>query len=337
MMRPRPRLYYNHILMRAKVILLVIVFAIAASGVLGYYYWQTSLAAPSTASEKKAFIIQRGESITSIANRLKAEGFIRDPLAFKLYLKKEGIGGRIEAGDYKLPLNLSVPELVQVLQHGMAERWFTVIEGWRVEEIAEAAKQELGVNQKEFLAIAQEGYMFPDTYLVPVDADAATVSAILRRTFDQKVDEKIRADAQKQGLRLSEVIVLASLVEREALAQQERPIIAGILRRRLELGMSLQVDATLQYALGYQPQEQKTKWWKQNLTSEDKKVDSFYNTYAYPGLPPGPICNPGLASIKAVVYSAKTDYLYYLHDKNGKVYYAKTNEEHEENKRKAGL
>lgn len=337
-MQQQRLLYYNPTLMHKKNISVGVALLLVIGVAMGLYRWWTvGLSAPSNSTEKKPFVIRRGEPVSSIAQRLADDGFIRDPFVFRLYLKKEGIGGRIEAGDYKLSQNLTVSQLVLVLQHGLAERWFTVIEGLRVEEIAQHAQETLGVAKEEFLNIAQEGYLFPDTYLIPVDADSATIAAIMRRTFEVKVDEKLRKDFAKQGMTTDEVVTLASLIEREARTDEERAVISGILRKRMNLGIPLQVDASLQYALGFQPHEQKTKWWKQNLTAEDKAIESPYNTYRYPGLPPGPICNPGLASIKAAVYPAGTRYLYYLHDKEGKVYYAETNEEHIENKRKAGL
>ena len=139
----------------------------------------------------------------------------------------------------------------------------------------------------------------------------------------------MRADIRSAGMTLERVVILASIVEREGLTDEDRPVIAGILLNRLEIGWPLQADATLQYALGYQAQEK--TWWKKVLTDDDKKVKSPYNTYANPGLPPGPISNPGIASIRAVIYPKKTEYMYYLHDPTGAVHYAKTLEEHNAN------
>jgi UPF0755 protein len=150
--------------------------------------------------------------------------------------------------------------------------------------------------------------------------------------FDKKVTAAMRLDAAKTGITFDQTITLASLVEREGRTDADRPMIAGILLNRLHQKMPLQVDATLQYALGYQPFEK--SWWKKELTDDDKKINSAYNTYANPGLPPGPIANPGLASIKAAIYPTATDYLYYLHDSTGAIHYAKTVEEHNANVRK---
>ena len=171
--------------------------------------------------------------------------------------------------------------------------------------------------------------MFPDTYLIPRDATASAIAQILLDNFNTKVTAAMKADATRSGLTFAQTITLASIVEREGKTVQDKPVIAGILLNRIKLGMPLQVDATLQYALGYQPFEK--TWWKKDLTDDDKKIDSLYNTYANVGLPPGPISNPGIVSIKAAIYPTASDYLYYLHDKTGAVHYAKTIAEHEAN------
>jgi UPF0755 protein len=171
--------------------------------------------------------------------------------------------------------------------------------------------------------------MFPDTYLIPQDASAAAVAQIFLDTFDKKVTTQIRADAKKSGLTLDQVLVMASIVEREGRSAQDRPVIAGILLKRLKADWPLEVDATLQYALGYQAGDK--TWWKKYLTDEDKKINSPYNTYMNTGLPPTPICNPGLESITAVIYPTDSDYWYYIHDTTGAVHFAKTFQEHNAN------
>ena len=170
--------------------------------------------------------------------------------------------------------------------------------------------------------------MFPDTYLVAKDATAADVAQRLRQTFDEKVDTLL-AKGEKNSLTEEEVLILASLVERESKSPQERPIIAGILLNRLNTGMALQVDATIQYAKGYDSNE--NTWWGQVTPSEYETVKSRFNTYLYPGLPPAPIANPGLESLQAAAEPAQTEYFYYLHDAEGKVHYATTAEEHNQN------
>ena len=215
------------------------------------------------------------------------------------------------------------------LTHGMLDVWVTTLEGWRVEEIAAKLNKELDIPESEFIKVAREGYMFPDTYLVPRDATVGAVATLFRSTFDEKIDALLRNDAKKIGLSFSDVVTLASIVEREGRSEEDRPVIAGILLKRFKADWPLQADATLQYALGYQAQEK--TWWKKNLFDDDKKIDSIYNTYLHKGLPPRPIANPGLSSIRAVIYPKETDYWYYLHDPEGRAHYARSLEEHNQN------
>jgi UPF0755 protein len=171
--------------------------------------------------------------------------------------------------------------------------------------------------------------MFPDTYLIPKDATAAAIAQIFLDNFDKKITPQMRADATKSGLTLDKIMVLASIVEREGRTAQDRPVIAGIILKRLKADWPLEVDATLQYALGYQAADK--TWWKKSLTDDDKKINSPFNTYLNTGLPPAPICNPGLESINAAIYPKDSDYWYYIHDQSGDVHYAKTIDEHNAN------
>lgn len=297
---------------------------------LGLLWWKESLS-PVNPTDKtpKIFVIRRGEGVREIAWRLKKEGLIKNQVAFFLLVKKIGIDQNLQAGDFRLSLSMDAETIAQTLTRGMLDVWLTLLEGWRNEEIALKLAGELLLPESEFLKYAQEGYMFPDTYLIPKDATASAVVKILRDNFDKKLTSQLQEEALKKGLTKEEVVILASIVEKEASGEEDRGIIAGILLKRLKKGWPLQADATIQYALGYQPEER--TWWKKNLTEADKKIKSAYNTYLNPGLPPEPICNPGLASIGAVIYPQETDYWYYLHDKEGKVHSAKTIEEHEEN------
>ena len=195
--------------------------------------------------------------------------------------------------------------------------------------MAQKLNEELDIDSKEFLRMAKEGYMFPDTYLIPRTATSASIAQLFLDTFNKKVTAQMREDAQKTGLSFDQVITMASIVEREGRTNDDRPIIAGILLKRLQAGWPLQADSTLQFILGYQA-DQKT-WWKKGVDSADKLLNSAYNTYRNVGLPPAPIANPGLASIKAVIYPSDSPYWFYLHDDKGVVHYAKTLEEHNAN------
>lgn len=280
-------------------------------------------------TESRIFAVKPGESIRTVASRLKQEGFIRDPLAFFIMVKRRGVEKEIQAGDFRLRPSMSAQEIINELQHGIIDVWITTLEGWRNEEIALKLAQELSVPEQEFLKHAEVGYMFPDTYLFPREASASAVTRIMRNNFDKKVDQSIQNQIVSQGITFREGIILASIVEREGRTDEDRPVIAGILLKRLKEDWALNADATLQYALGYQADDK--KWWKKALASEDKKIDSPYNSYTTTGLPPTPISNPGLSAITSVANPTETDYWFYLHDPDGGVHYATTLEEHNQN------
>lgn len=285
---------------------------------VGIVFWFYKNAKPLTISEEfKDFLIVKGSGAIQIGNKLEKEGLIRNSLAFKVYVQVTGAANKIQAGEYRLSSDMSLIEIVGQLRRGPVEIWVTIPEGYRHEEIADKFTSTLGKDEnfkKEFLiaSVEQEGYLFPDTYLFPKTASASAIVNKLTRTFDIKTSEMNLTRDQ---------VILASLIEREAKSNEERPVIAGILLNRLNIGMALQVDATIQYAKG--------SW--EPITVSDKNFNSPYNTYRFPGLPPGPISNPGLVSLEAAANPAKTDYLYYLHDSKGKVYYAKSLEGHNEN------
>lgn len=276
-----------------------------------------------------AFSISKGQSAKEIANQLQQKGLIRSPVAFFVYIRLTGLTTKIQAGNYHLKKTASTPEIAYELTHGTTDKWITLLEGWRAEEIADVIAQNFNIPQSEFLKLAKEGYLFPDSYLIPQETNAQEIINIILDNFQKKVTPEIIAKGQNQGLTLDQIITLASIIEREARQDQDRPIVADILIKRLKNNWPLQADATIQYALGYQPQEK--TWWRKNLTKEDLEIDSPYNTYKYLGLPPTPISNPGLASIQAVVNPQPTDYWFYLSDKNGFLHFAKTHAQHEEN------
>lgn len=308
-------------------VLVILLFVLCGGS---WLWWHEALSPVDPNNQEfKTFVVNQGEGIRSVATRLKAEGLIRNQIAFFVKVKSSGLDRSIQAGDFRLQANMDVSEIIESLTHGVVDVWVTIPEGLRSEEIALKLAQSLSIPEKEFLEEAEEGYMFPDTYLLPKEASAAAVVKILRNTFDAKVTPDIRAAIEAQGLTFSQGIVLASIVEREGVSDSDRPVIAGVLLNRIHDDHPLQVDATLQYALGYQSDEK--SWWKKSLYDEDKNVKSAYNTYANVGLPPYPISNPGLSAIKAVAYPADTDYYYYMHDDSGQAHYGRTLEEHNDN------
>lgn len=314
-----------------KKLLFVLVFALALAGAAFFIYREGVLPMNKDDMSKQMVIIRKGQTLDSIANTLFLEKLIRNRIVFYVVVKQLGLERSLQAGNFELSPSMSTQEIALALTKGSVDVWVTIPEGMRKEEISEIIAKELpGFSTSEFLSLAEEGFLFPDTYLVPKSLDTEGVVAMLRKTYDEKAAPLIAKERSKTGLTEKEVLILASIVEREALFADDRPQIASIFLRRLNEPMRLQVDATVQYALGYD-KEEKT-WWKKGLTFEDLKVDSSYNTYVKDGLPLGPIANPGLAAIEAVLRAdADTPYLYYVNDVNGKLHYGRTLEEHEKN------
>lgn len=308
-------------------ILLVVIVVICVSG---WIWWLDGISSVDPSDQKSViFLVRRGNGVRDIAADLAAQRLIRSSTSFFLIVKFLGVEKDLQAGDYRLNRSMDAKTIALELTHGIVDVWVTTLEGWRTEEIATKLAKELDIPEAEFLKYAKEGYMFPDTYLIPRDATPAAVAKLFLTTFDAKVTKDLREDAKKTKLSFEDIMVLASIVEREGRTNEDRPIIAGILQKRLKEDWPLQADATLQYALGYQSYEK--SWWKKSLTNEDKKFKSPYNTYLHTGLPPLPIANPGISSITSVIYPKDTENWYYIHDTDGKAHYAKTIEEHEQN------
>jgi UPF0755 protein len=311
-----------------KVITLVIFAVISLFG----FIWWTNGVKPVNKKDtsQKIFVIERGEAIREVGNSLKEEGLIRDPVVFFLLIKKAGSEKAIQAGDYKLSPSMDLYTIVDTLKHGTLDLWVTIPEGFRAEEIASSLSENLPVDAVFRQKLAQEeGYLFPDTYLIPKDASAETVISIMKGNFSKKIQE---SGISQDKAALSRIVTIASLVEREAKFAEDAYLVASVISNRLEIGMGLQIDATVQYILGYIPAEK--VWWKRHLTISDLKTASPYNTYIHAGLPPTPISNPGLNAIKAAANPAKTDYLYYVSDSAGHLHFAKTLDGHNQNVQK---
>lgn len=298
-------------------------------------WWKNGLSAVNAGDNKpQIFIVDRGQGIREIAKNLKDQGLIRDQIVFFLLTKKLGLDKKIEAGDYRFYKSMKAQEIANGLTHGTLDIWITIPEGNRAAEISEELKKRIPTYQDGWVEELEdeEGYLFPDTYLIPKDADVNLITSIFKNNFEVKY---ALLGKPKNSLTKSEVVTIASLVEREAKFDHDRPLVASVILNRLNLGMKLDIDATLQYALGFQQSEK--RWWKKSLTAEDKTIDSPYNTYLVNGLPPTPISNPGLASLDAVINPATTNYLYYISDSKGNNHYATTYERHQENIKKYGL
>ncbi len=309
-----------------SVLVLVIAFAYLL-------FKEGSMPVRKDSTNTKIFVIQPGQSLSTIVNNLEKENLIRNKVVFYLIVKQLGIDKKIQAGDFRLSEAMDAYTIAQKLTKGTLDIWVTIIEGLRKEEIAQIIAQKFAIPEAEFLRLAEEGKLFPDTYLFPKQATAGAIISIMMDNFNRKVNQDLMAQARLRGLTVDETLILASLVEKEAKHDVDRKKIASIILKRWRNNWPLQIDATIQYALGYQPNDK--TWWKPYLTKEDLEIDSLYNTYKNPGLPPTPICNPGLASIKAVIGAdPQTPYWYYLSDLDGNIHYAVTLEQHHNNIRR---
>ncbi len=288
---------------------------------------------PVGGNQEKNFVINRGESLTSVADRLEKESIIRNKWVFLLFLKIKGQEDTIQAGQFSLSSSDSIKQLIKKLRKGYSDLWVTFLEGWRREEMALKLEQELGISAKEFLALpeAKEGYLFPDTYSLPVDVSASRAASLMTENFEQKWQELSRA-AMGKKLSREEVLILASLVEREAKNDKDRAIVAGILFKRWQAAWPLQVDASVQYAKASLTSRTSGdyNWWPV-ISRQDLEINSPFNTYKEVSLPPSPICNPSLSSLKAVVNYSQSPFWFYISDPSGKMHFAETLKDHNNN------
>lgn len=295
----------------------------------------------------QTFVVSKGQGVNTISQNLSTAKLIRSKFVFETWLWAKGDEGKIVAGVYILPGHVSIRQLVNILLLGpeSSQRSLTFLEGWDRSDMKSyldkqglagqsfldlTKKQTAWEDDYDFLSDAPvsaslEGYLFPDTYYID---DQTTTETIIRKTlnnFDKKVSEDLRRAIAQQGKTIFEVITLASIIEKEVPQSADKKMIADIFLKRLDANIGLQSDATINFITGkglVQP------------TAEDLKIDSPYNTYKHRGLPPGPISNPGLDSIKAVISPTSNPYYYFLTTKEGKVIYARTYEEHLANKKK---
>lgn len=308
-----------------------------------YVFWE--LKAPG-GGRTVLFTVPKGASTGWVAEKLHRQGIIRNAAVFRFYARYRKVDKGIKSGTYRLTSNLSTPEVLETLTSSrQVAGWFTIPEGLTLKEIARRLEEQGIVRQEDFLketvngrfeypflASSQagpawlEGYLFPDTYRVFPGVSAHAVIEIMLHRFGEVAKElDLNAGAAKQGLTLHQAVTLASLVEREAKRGEERALIAGVLYNRYRRGMPLQVDATVEYALGGH---------RERIFYRDLQVDSPYNTYRVIGLPPGPIAAPGRASLNAAIHPSKTDYLYYVAKSDGSHAFARTLQEHNANKRR---
>jgi UPF0755 protein len=304
----------------------------------------------SQSQEVFSLEVNQGDSAAAVVSKLESSGLIEDGTLLRNYLHYRGLDISIEAGGYVLTGDMSVREIAEALQRAeIRDRSLTVVEGWRREQIAQALDEaDLGIRYADFLQASSsvrveyssiidlsassslEGFLFPDTYSIDTDMTAEELVISMLENFNKRVTSELRLGFSDRGLSLHQAVILASIVEREAVVPAERELIASVFLNRLSMGMKLEADPTVQFALGQQPDG---GWWKAPLSLTDLEIDSPYNTYLYAGLPTGPICNPGLESLRAVAFPASTNYLYFRAqcDGSGRHFFAETFEEHQLN------
>ena len=263
-------------------------------------------------SQGEPFFIDRGQSLFQIAEDLEKEGLIKNKFFFDLYVFIKGAQRKLQAGEYFLSPSESIARIAgKIISGDIAKVVVTIPEGFTVKQIEEKLNLKLpGENL--------EGFLFPDTYYLPVDVTPEKVVEIMTTNFDKKM-APFKEEIEGQGKTIFEIVIMASLLEKEVKTFEDKELVSGILWKRLKNNIPLQVDATISYITG----KQTTR-----ISREETQIDSPYNTYKYLGLPIGPICNPGIDSIKAAIYPKNSQYWYYLSTSEGKTIFSETLEEH---------
>jgi UPF0755 protein len=294
---------------------------------------------------EQTFTIEMGESVDSVAAHLQEVGLIRDAEAFRAYLIYSGLDTSIQAGKYKLSPTMSAIDIAHEFQDATSEEvTFVILAGWRIEEIAAALPTSgLSVTPDEFLDVARssfagydylegatttEGFLFPDSYVLARNATVTEIVNVFIRNFGLRLLPDLRNGFEQQNLTIYQAVTLASIVEREAVQDEEKPLIASVYLNRLRIGMKLDADPTVQYAYGYDFMGR--TWWKNPLDLQDLQFDSPFNTYLHSGLPPAPIANPSLEALQAVAFPADTPYYFFRAKCDGLGYhdFSETFEEH---------
>ncbi len=338
---------------------LIGLIAIAAGGYLFVNYQFEARAESDLA--KQDFKVEQGEGVNQISQALVEQGFLENNFYFDFYVWSKQAEDKIRAGVYELSKSMSVKEIASVLIDGSvsAEGKAVIPEGWNNQEIADylanlkgrstdgddseknAAKRGFAETflaetdnpakyefyGKEQIPAGQslEGFLFPDTYQVFQSFSATEIITKMLENFDRRLDSELRAQISSSGKSLYEVLTMASILEKEVTTYEDRQIVAGIFYKRMENNWPLESDATVNYATGKSERQP---------SYQDTLIDSDYNTYKNRGLPPGPICNPGLETVSAALNPIASEYWYYLNDENGQSYFSKTYQEHLANKNK---
>ena len=291
--------------------------------------------------------VAQGESPETIGSNLEELGVIESGDQFEVLVSLMGFDRILQAGEYEFGRGTPALEVIYRMRRGIvATKSVTVVEGWRLDQIADAVAAQ-GIDRAEFIAAAGsraydyqfvqelpegatlEGYLYPATYTVLASETPHDLVQRMLQTFADNLQEGIRDDAAVYGLTLHDVVTIASIIEREARVEEEKPIMAQVFLTRLRVGIALAADPTVQYAITAEPASvDQFGYWKPGLTLDDLAYDSPYNTYVYQGVPPGPIASPSASSITAVVQPSDTNYLYFVAKPDGSHAFAETLDEH---------
>ena len=311
---------------RARVVAIATALVALLAGVAIAVWYSIVFLDRSLPTDSVQVVIPRGSSLGDIASLLQDRGVISNAFAFRVLARVAHNDTDVRAGAYAFAPHATAADVLNQLLTGGAQvaTWVTIPEGFTAKQIAQRLQGE-GVGKADAFDRAfrgHEGFLFPSTYLIPLAATPEQVTRMFTDQFAKELPPDAAQRARALHVSVRQAVTVASLVEREAQIEADRPMIAGVIYNRLRQGIPLQVDATIEYALPAH---------KTELSLRDLRVDSPYNTYAHTGLPPTPIANPGLPSLEAALHPAKTDALYYVYCGNGHHVFAKTLAEHQAN------
>lgn len=326
--------------MMSKKYLPVITGLLLVLAVFAYWFINNSNSNTNLATGQKVIIsVLPGMSTVDIATMLQKDQLVNNPVSFRMEAKFRGLEGSLQAGEYEIISGMSNREIIEVLAKGQVRhQTFTVPEGYTIEQIAKKIEADGLGKAEEFRQAARnytpyvymetdnqnvifkaEGFAYPSTYYLAPGSSEKEILATMVREFDSQLTQELREEAKNKNLSIRDLVNLASLVEKEAVFPEERPLIAGVFLKRLSINMPIQSDTTIQYILGVQ---------KKEITIADTKIDSPYNTYKYAALPPGPIASPSISTISAVLNPKETNYLYFVADLDGHHQFTETYQEH---------
>ncbi|MDA1038366.1 MAG: endolytic transglycosylase MltG [bacterium] len=307
-----------------KKLLLIILLIFFTGWYVGNQWWWRS---PSSGAEAVQFVIAEGSGVSIVADQLKKEKIIRSPILLKVYAKFTGQEDRVQVGDFELFKKMSAQSVLSIITNATAsEVQVTLLEGWTLDDMGNYLDGLGVVSRAEWSKVAThdlEGYLFPDTYRFLKEVTAEEIVKRMREEMEEKITSAMRAEMDRRGINMHEVLTMASIIEREVRGDKDRRMVSDLFWRRLDIGMALQADSTVNYVTGGK---------NPSISFVDRDIDSPYNTYKYRGFPPGPISNPSLSSIEAAIYPESNDYFFFLTDPEGKVYYGRTLGEHSTNR-----